>query len=91
MPAMIGAIEAPGVPGDRRSKPRLLCRGRMRKRVTRLLEQAEYMLSRDYTENNRATLMGYSPYLFIDTKGSKMEKALTLVINHCYEVLQDKG
>lgn len=90
MPVMMGAIEAPqGIAGNR-NKPRLLCRGRMRKQVKKALASLETLLARDHKENDRALALEYTPYLFVDTIGSALERKVEAVINACYERLQDR-
>lgn len=89
--AMAVTVNAPATSNGRRVAPRLLCRGRMRRRVKKLLKAAEQALAADVTENARATEKGYDPYLFVDTRNSSIETALKKVINQAYGVLTDKG
>lgn len=91
MAVMAVSIESTVPTNGTRRKPQLVCRGRMRKSVTKLLKTLERMYARDQVETARSTQLGYNPYLFMDEKGSFIDKAMQDLINQCYQKLSDRA
>lgn len=91
MGIMAGAIESPPAADRTRTHPRLLCRGALRKKVRKLQNAVNSILAADAKEAARGESLNYTPYLFTDTPGSRLEGYLTKILAQTYVVMADRG
>lgn len=91
MPNLIVSIEGAGVATTSRRNPVLVARKVFRKQVKALKLKLEQLRRRDDKEKTRSDEVGYNPYLFRDQSNSKIDKAISTLIDRCAQVLADRA
>ena len=90
MATMTVALESPPVASSGRRQPKLVLRGRRRKGVQKLLKSLQSVIDADYREMIRGGSLGYEPYMFTGSWGSRLEKKMNDLIGECQTQLADR-